>query len=183
MTSFRNADRDGRLERLLAIHAARLQALVDQHCGRSPGLDPADVAQEVRIRLWKALERDQSEGFPASYVQRVVATVVVDALRRSAVRAADPLPEDEAHALAAGEADRPERRAASDQALAGLDAALAALPQRRRVAVRLHLQGFVAAEIAALCRVSVDAVRKLVERGLEELREELRARGLGDLDE
>ena len=84
---------DARLTRILNAFGARLGILLRSYHLDRQGIDPADVEQEVRIRLWKAIERDRSGAFHASYVQRVVATTVIDALRRAEVRAAEPLPE------------------------------------------------------------------------------------------
>src|SRR5512144_142634 len=84
-----------RLEALFRTYGAKVQALLMTYGLDKHGIDPADVEQEVRIRLWKALERDRSGAFHASYVQRVVASTVIDALRRAEVRAAEPLPEED----------------------------------------------------------------------------------------
>lgn len=91
---------DARLTRILNAFGARLGILLRSYHLDRQGIDPADVEQEVRIRLWKAIERDRSGAFHASYVQRVVASTVIDALRRAQVRAAEPLPDEEDSAAA-----------------------------------------------------------------------------------
>src|SRR5688572_7860125 len=53
------------------------------------GIDDEDVEQEVRIRLWTALEREPGKELPAAYVQKVVFSAVVDAVRRERVRRRD----------------------------------------------------------------------------------------------
>ncbi len=105
-----------------SVHA-RLEALFRHVWRQGPGLaddvrldkhgiDPADVEQEVRIRLWRALERDRSGAFAASYIQRVVASTVIDALRRAEVRAAEPLPDEDDEPGSVGEDPiGPDRRA------------------------------------------------------------------------
>ena len=50
---------------------------------------------------------------------------------------------------------------------------------RRRVAVELHLQGYGHVEIAGMLGQSDEAVRKLVSRGLEDLKVLLSGRGMG----
>jgi DNA-directed RNA polymerase specialized sigma24 family protein len=82
-----------RLDQLLRRFAARVRAQIESNRLIQHGIDPDDVEQEVRIRLWKALERDPNADFPASYIQKVVVTVMVDALRRAQSRAADALPD------------------------------------------------------------------------------------------
>lgn len=178
----RDAEQHARLEALLRDFGARLKALVANQCGPRSGLDPDDVAQEVRIRLWQAIERDRNATFHASYIQKVVVTTVIDAHRRAAVRAAEPLPEE-------GGADqlvdpaRPDRTAISDQHLELLERAIAALPERRQEPLRLHLQGFSLVEIARLTHSTDEAVRKLVTRGLSELKLRLAELGMDQDDD
>src|SRR5437870_5604547 len=82
-----------RLNRLLAEFGGRVRAAIEARCSGDQGLDPDDIEQDVRIRLWQALERDRNVVFAASYIQRVVLSAVIDASRRAQVRAAEPLPE------------------------------------------------------------------------------------------
>jgi RNA polymerase sigma-70 factor (ECF subfamily) len=150
------------------------------------GIDPADVEQEVRIRLWKALERDRSGAFHASYVQRVVASTVIDALRRAEVRAAEPLPEEEDESPAdLGDGPvGPEQSAGDVERMQGLERCMAEIPERRRLPISLHLQGFSLQEIADLAGIpSAEAARKLVSRGLEELKSRLRELGYGNFED
>ena len=170
-----------RVERLLRDFGTRLHQAVRRHCGPDSGIDPEDVEQEVRIRLWRALMRDRSEAAHASYIQKVVVSVVVDAFRRARLRATEPLPEEGSaggpEPLQDGMQD-PERRAGSAQAAEVLGQCLQELAERRREVVELHLQGHGHVEIAAMLGISDEAVRKLVSRGMDELRELLARRGL-----
>ncbi|KAB2900462.1 MAG: RNA polymerase sigma factor [Xanthomonadales bacterium] len=174
-----------RLEQLLVAYGARVRALLVGYGLDRHGIDPADVEQEVRIRLWHALERDRSGAFHASYVQRVVASTVIDALRRAQVRAAEPLPEEDDGSFEVDLAPvAPERRAGDLQQMQGLQRCLAEIPERRRLPIALHLQGFSLQEIADIAGIaSAEAARKLVSRGLEGLKQRLRELGLGDFED
>src|SRR5579862_4142222 len=83
-----------RLHELLANYAAKVRALIAGHGLGQYGIDPDDIEQEVRIRLWKALERDRNAAFHTSFIQRVVMTTVIDAIRAVNARPAEPLPDD-----------------------------------------------------------------------------------------
>ena len=83
-----------RLHRLLADYGAKVRSLIDGHGLGQYGIDPADIEQEVRIRLWKALERDRNAAFHTSFIQRVVLTVVIDAIRAANARPVEALPDD-----------------------------------------------------------------------------------------
>jgi RNA polymerase sigma-70 factor (ECF subfamily) len=66
----------------------------------------------------------------------------------------------------------------------GIERCLNEIPERRRVVVALHLQGFSLQEIADLAGIaSAEAARKLVSRGLEELKSRLRELGYGDFED
>ena len=175
-----------RLEELFRAYGGRVRGLLQTYGLDRHGIDPADVEQEIRIRLWKALERDRSGAFHASYVQRVVASTVIDALRRAEVRATEPLPEEEddspveLNVAAAG----PERIAGDAERMQGIERCMNEIPERRRVPIALHLQGFSLQEIADLAGIpSAEAARKLVSRGLEELKTRLRELGYGDFED
>ncbi|HET6602620.1 MAG TPA: sigma-70 family RNA polymerase sigma factor [Xanthomonadaceae bacterium] len=183
------------IDRLLARFGARIRSLVEQHCGADQGLDPDDIEQEVRIRLWKALSRprpgqppgpesgDQDPVLPASYIQRTVVSVVVDGVRRAKVRETTPLPEeDERPAIYEDPIAGPEQRAGIDQRLRCLESGLRGLAGRRRVAVELSLQGFAPQEVADLMGLTFDAARKLIERGMNDLRSRMSAYGMDHAD-
>ncbi len=173
------------LEALIRRFAARVRAQIASHRLDRHGIDPEDVEQEVHIRLWRTLERDPNAVLPASYVQKVVASVLVDAVRRASLRATDALPEDDdggAPALPSQD-PRPDRWADEAQRLGRLAVAIDGLPERRRRPLQLYLQGFTIPEVAQLSELTFDAARKLVYRGLAEIKERLKAMGEEGFDE
>lgn len=175
-----------RLEEIFRAYGVRVKGMLKTYGLDKHGIDPADIEQEVRIRLWHALERDRSGAFHASYVQRVVASTVIDALRRAQVRATEPLPEeDDEQPVELGEGPvGPERSAGDSERMQGIERCMAEIPERRRLPIALHLQGFTLQEIADLAGIaSADAARKLVSRGLEELKIRLRELGHGDFED
>lgn len=114
-----------------------------------------------------------------------MASTVIDALRRAQVRAAEPLPEEDDGSIELEVAQvAPDRRAGDLEHMQGLKRCLEEIPERRRLPIALHLQGFSLQEIADLAGIpSAEAARKLVSRGLEELKHRLRDRGLGDFED
>ncbi|HMM68067.1 MAG TPA: sigma-70 family RNA polymerase sigma factor [Dokdonella sp.] len=175
---------DARLEQVLRDFGSRLGVLMRSYRLDRHGIDPDDVEQEVRIRLWKAISRDRSGAFHASYVQRVVATTVIDALRRAEVRAAEPLPENDDEPGQLPETGvGPEQSATDGERMSGLQRCLAEIPERRRLPITLHLQGFSLQEIADVAGTSAEAARKLVTRGLDDLKSRLRELGYGEFDD
>jgi RNA polymerase sigma-70 factor (ECF subfamily) len=171
-------DPGGALEALMARFADAVRRLA-----RARGLaatDVDEVLQDVRIRLWRALEgRGNDAPLPASYLYRAAMSATVDLLRRRRARRAEPLDRADAEP----EPARPPRTGVEDAAYAELVRAVAeevaALPPDRQVALRMHLEGYEREEIARLLGWSEPRTRHLIYRGLATLRERLRARGLG----
>ena len=166
------------LDGLLARAAERVRAVA-----RSHRLDPAsvdEVFQEVRLRIWRAFG-DQGETIrqlPAAYVYQTARAAAIDLIRRRRARRSDqsdPLEsvgEIATHRLA----DRLLlAREFGDQ----IEAALGELAESRRPIVRMYLQGYDREEIGRTVGWSEAKVRNLLYRGLADLREALKRRGIG----
>lgn len=173
------ATTDAALRALLIRFGGKLRAEISRHRLDQYGVDVQDVEQEVRIRLWKTLQRDPNTPLPASYIQRTVLSVLVDSVRRAQARPPEAATEAEASfdRVETGEVS-PEREAASWQLAEQVHRCIANLPERRQRPLQLYLQGFSLAEVADLCDLTFDAGRKLIYRGLDELKQQLRDAGL-----
>ncbi len=173
-----------RLKEVLERYGKRLRMVVESHCGRDRGLDADDIEQEVRIKLWKMLESDKTLDFPASYIQKVVATTVIDALRRAEVRHAESLDTDVEPAVDPSFSGpmQPDRHAGHGNWGALLLRCIAELPERRRLPVQLALQGFKAEEIATMTGCTVAAAQQLSYRGIEDLKVRLKELGADEID-
>ena len=114
------------------------------------------------MALVRLLERPPGEGSTprgASYLWRVAYTVVIDEIRRFRRQ------QRQAAQLPAGE-----RRTPGPEARSELLECLAALQDRRRTAVTLHLQGFRTGEVATALGWTEKQAENLVYRGLADLR-------------
>jgi RNA polymerase sigma-70 factor (ECF subfamily) len=155
-----------------------------RRAGRHRGLaehDLDELLQDVRIRLWRALQTGEKiSTVTASYVYRTAQTAAVDLIRRRRVSRESPLALHEEAAAAAVVLDAPQLAAVTrDEVTASLESALAGLVRARGVAVRMHLAGYPREEIAALMGWSEAKTRNLVYRGLADLRTRLEALGIG----
>jgi RNA polymerase sigma-70 factor (ECF subfamily) len=172
------------LEGLLRDFGRRIRQLVESHCRGNPGLDPDDIEQEIRVRLWRALESDRIGTLGASYIQRVVVSTVIDAARRAALRVTESLDAGGHESLAEWTlGPTVEEFAIGRERSERIWGVIESLPVRRRVPIKLHLQGFSLQEIAELEGVTPEAARKLVSRGMEALKERLKQLGIGDDDD
>ena len=175
-------DSDARFAAVVEQYGHLLRAAIARACPRHLGIQPDDLEQEARLRLWKALSGEREVRDPASYIYRVAATTAIDAIRRLKARREQQLdPEDPegppraepARAAEGGEAAL-DRRLLLDK----VERVLGALDGRRSQVVKLYLQGFTTTETAALLGSSEAAVRNLLHRALKELRERLREEGI-----
>lgn len=169
---------------LIAEFRKRIRGAVAHHCRGVAGLDADDIEQEVHVRLWRALDSDRSEPLRASYIQRVVVSTVIDASRRAAIRVTEPLADDDDPGFSEPtRGPTAEQAAIERQRVEVVWAAIDALPVRRRVPVKLHLEGFALKEIGDLEGVSEEAARKLVARGMEALKARLAELGIDGLED
>ncbi len=162
------------IERALAAAEPRLRALFQRHAAREPGLDVDELVQEARIRLWKALDGEKNIDSLASYLQKIVTSVFIDALRRRAARPEDSA-EPELEQSPAPTSEAPEHAAAQAERAQRLRQALAALHERRRQPTLLLLQGFSTVEISRLMQITEATARNLAYRGVEDLKIQLAA--------
>jgi RNA polymerase sigma-70 factor (ECF subfamily) len=169
---------------MLARFGARMRAQIESNRLSQHGIDVEDVEQEVRIRLWKTLERDPNAELPASYIQRTVASALIDAVRRAQVRPTEALPETEEGLVdLPGLGHGPDRSTLDAQHIAHLRVCMQALPVRRRLPLQLYLQGYALQEVADLTDLTLDSARKLVYRGLDEIKQRLRVLGMDNFDD
>jgi RNA polymerase sigma factor (sigma-70 family) len=140
------------------------------------GVDPDDVLQEIRIKVWKGVRSEKKIRSQASYIKSVVSSTLVDCLRRS--RRDERLMQHELEKIrlegqGAGE-NMPD--AASLKKIIG-EAADSLMESRRRV-VKLFLLNMSVEEIAVSLDWSQDKARNLLYRGLCDMRKILKARGI-----
>ena len=169
------------LDAFLETHTASVREAARRACPLAFGVRPEELEQEIRIRIWKALEDETEITNPASYIRRVAVTAAIDVVRRITARREEPL-RDEASGpigVVPQTADAsPEEVARGHEIRRKLKSALTRISRSRQRAVRLHLQGFTSDEIAGLLGFSEAKSRNLVYRGLDDLREELRIEGI-----
>jgi RNA polymerase sigma-70 factor (ECF subfamily) len=172
-----------RAEALSEEDYTRLRRELRRAVGRvcPPGLraDADDIVQEALIRVVAVLRgREGKTELRSSYLWRVAYTATVDELRRRRRRREVSL-EDGGAERFVDSAPGPDLARSGGEIGDALRDCLARLPASRRPAVVLHLQGHSVPEAARLLGAAAKNVENLVYRGLTELRECLRAKGLG----
>lgn len=177
---------EARFNSILEEYGGFLRKAIASHCPKDLGLSFDDLYQEVCVRLWRSLSSEKVISDLASYLHRITATTTIDALRRVKARREEqmnlsPAQDSEIeveHSQPRDVHTSPEAVARYQELIGIVQVVLERLPQNRQRAVRLHLQGLTTAEIGELMAWSEAKARNLVYRGLDELRNQLRAHGV-----
>ncbi len=139
--------------------------------------DVEDVCQEVFIRVLGARERYRSQGSFSTWLYRIALNVARDNRRRQKRQGPQALSLE--HEVASP-AHAPDAMLAQREAGELIDRALAAIPpDLREVLVLKHFGKLSFAETAAVLDLPVSTVKSRVQAALNQLRGELRRRGLG----
>ena len=170
------------LERVIARFGPMLRSVGRRRGLSEPDLD--ELAQEVRVRLWRALaEGEKIHQVKTSYVYRAAMSAALDMIRRRRARAEQTLEHevgDVAGATAGHlDSDRPDAELEQRELAERIDRAITELAEPRDVVVRLHLSGYDRFEIARLLGWTEPKVRNLIYRGLADLRVLLLQQGIG----
>lgn len=149
-------------EALVAQYHRLVMSLLYRYYGGRLQQDAEDVAQEVWVKIWRQLKKNESNIVdPKSYIYRTVQSCAWDAVHRLNQRAdvTAALPSDPS-AEATEQVDSRDQR---DRRLA-MDQMIASLPADEARMVRAYLQGFNYAETARLLGCSEGRVRNLLTR-------------------
>ncbi len=129
-----------------------------------------DIAQEAFLRLWRGADGVEAIGDTLlPWLRRVASNLAIDRLRKARrLDVTDELPDqpDQARQLQTLE---------TRDTAARVEAALASLPERQRLAVGLfHFEELSQREVAQAMEISEDALESLLARGRRKLREILK---------
>jgi len=172
---------------LVGEHEQAVFRTITRLCGAAAPVE--DLAQEVFLRLYRALPEFRGESALSTYLYRITVNVAQDEWKRRRREREHVAPlgcaEDDAGESAplanfaadafAGEHTRtPEQRLATAELQAAVDAALLALPERERAVLVLYHQEELSYEgVAAALGLPVNTVRTHLHRGRARLREAL----------
>ena len=173
MLSFQSG-RDEAFEELVACYEGQVFSLLRRLLGPTYPLE--DVAQEVFVRLFRTRDRYRPSGRLGTFLYRITYNLALNALRdrkRDRTSAALPrTPDGEAVELEDPRTEAPYEASDRDTWAGKIDAALQELPENQRSAlVFQHYDGLDLAEIGEVLGISAKAVKSLLHRARENLRD------------
>lgn len=152
----RQADR-GAFTQLVGLYFNMVYRVAWRTLGGGDGAE--DVAQEAFLRLWRNPHQLREGAALKAWLMRVAANLAIDRHRRRGPVAGGELPD------VADESDDADRALRRGEAAAAIDEAIAALPERQRLALVLsHFEGLGNREIADTMELTVEAVESLLAR-------------------
>jgi RNA polymerase sigma-70 factor (ECF subfamily) len=141
------------------------------------GIDPDDVFQEVRIKLWKLLNDEKKIINYSSYIKKIVNSSVIDHIRK--MRRERGLILQQKHKTISEWKSTYEIGSIYDKNLKKMvSETVDSLLESRRKVVKLYLLNLSIEEIATLFCWSRDKTRNLLYRGLSDLKKVLKEKGI-----
>jgi RNA polymerase sigma-70 factor, ECF subfamily len=137
-----------------------------------------DIGQQVFVRVWKSAARYEPTAKFTTWLMTITRNLVFNELRRRrrAHLVSMEEVEDDAvqHQLADAEASGPSKKLLETEMQEAIDAAIASLPEKQRLAIVLRrYEGMPYDEIAKVLDTSVEALKSILFRARAGLRETL----------
>lgn len=165
------------LEAVLERFSRFIQAHIQKYNPQKNGIDPDDIFQEIKIKIWKILRNEKKIKNYSSYIKKIVNSSVIDQLRKSrreeGILFHEKLKEISDH-KSFYIMDRAHNRGLKEIIGESVDS----LIESRRKVVRLYLLNMTIEEIATLLNWSKDKTRNLLYRGLADLKKKLKENGI-----
>ncbi len=169
-----------RLNQLFQQHQHLIEKAVYSQNVQITGITADDVIQEVSIRIIKILESDREIENLSSYIYRTAANVIVDLARKHKRHLNDvTLPgqheeDDIYHADLISPESEPDQLVVDQEIQVKILETIETLPESRRIAVKLRLQGYSVKEMSELTGWPFYKAENLSKRAMAALKEKLK---------
>jgi len=173
----KNNDKIKEFEAIINKFSRFVKANIQKFNVQKSGIDPDDILQEVKIKIWKILENEKNIKNYASYIRKVVDSSVIDKLRRLKREKIIYLYEKykwiseyKSSYFPKISGDNKEKHIISE--------AVESLIESRRKVVKLFLLNMTIEEISTYLKWSKDKTRNLLYRGLSDLKKSIKEKGI-----
>jgi RNA polymerase sigma-70 factor (ECF subfamily) len=165
-------------ERVLETYSSSIRSSLARFGLDRRGIDPEDVLQDIRLKLWKRFMSEKKIRRRASYISVVVNSALADCLRRA--RRVDKVVGREKQRVLLETRAAPNNPAPDENIRRMLGEATDALLESRRAVVKLFLLDLSLDEITQSLGWSRNKTRNLLYRGIADIRKSLMDRGIGN---
>ena len=162
-------DKEIELQQILERFSSLIRIHIIKFNPQRYGVDPDDIVQEIRIKIWRLLKHEKNIRNYPSYIKKIVNSSVIDFLRKR--RRDDGIIFTEKQMkVSEGKKDYPATSLFDEELRDTLSQAVESLIESRRKVVRLHLLDMTIEEISAIYNWSSNKTRNLLYRGLTDLK-------------
>lgn len=156
-------------KRIIEVYSGYMNFQVQRFNLLKYGLDPEDILQDIRIRIWKLLCNERPIQSPTSYIRRIINSAVIDQLRKR--RRDDSLVLFEKRKRIAERSFSYSGESMQNRFFEQrVGKAVELLKDSRRQVIKLYLLNLNIKEISAYMNWSQDKTRNLLYRGFADLR-------------
>ena len=149
-----------------------IQASVQKIHPQKLGIEPDDLVQEIRIKLWKIFESEKKISNHSSYIKKAINSIIIDQIRVSRRHERTLELEKQKTIQDYGYSHNPlDIKNDIGQSVNSL------MESRRRV-VKLFFLGLSLGEISAMFDMSESGTRNLLYRGLKDLKDIMKVKGV-----
>jgi RNA polymerase sigma-70 factor (ECF subfamily) len=166
-------------ERLLERFSSFIQMHIQKFDPQKNGIDPEDISQEIRIKIWQILKDEKKIKNYSSYIRKIVDSTVIDQLRRKR-RQEGIIIKEKLKRISEQQGFYTMRGSTEKIPSYTMGRALDSLMKSRQKVVRLFLLNMTLEEIAISLNWSKDKTRNLLYRGLSDLKKSLIEQGIND---
>ena len=168
-----------KLEHIFLQHQHLIQKAVASQSVNIQGVTADDVTQEVSIRVLKLLQGDREIENLSSYIYRTTANVIIDLARKHKkhlmdVTMPDQTDEDDYRTELVSTQAEPEQKMVGKETQMLVLQAIESLPESRRIAVKMRLQGYSVKEMSDLTGWAFYKAENLSKRGMAALKDKLK---------
>jgi RNA polymerase sigma-70 factor (ECF subfamily) len=164
-------------ENLINRFSQFVKAHIQKFNVQKSGIDPDDIFQEVKIKIWKILEDEKKIENYASYIRKIVDSSIIDQLRKLK-RERGIFTHEKQRCIFDQKSNYLAAISPEANAKEIIGQAVNLLIESRRTVVKLYLLNMTIEEISIFLKWSKDKTRNLLYRGLSDLKKMLREKGI-----
>jgi RNA polymerase sigma-70 factor (ECF subfamily) len=173
----RNEQKIKEFENLINRFSQFVKAHIQKFNVQKSGIDPDDIFQEVKIKIWKILEDEKKIENYASYIRKIVDSSIIDQLRKLK-REQGIFTHEKQKWIFDQKSNYLAPISPETNAKEIIGQAVNLLIESRRTVVKLYLLNMTIEEISIFLKWSKDKTRNLLYRGLSDLKKILREKGI-----
>lgn len=173
----RKLNNSDRFREIIDRFSSFIHAHIQKFNPQKSGIDPDDLAQQVKIKLWKILEDENKIKNYSSYIKKVVDSTVIDQLRKSR-RQEGIIIHEKQKRISEQNSFYCSNITYNKNIKQIIDEAMNSLLVSRQKVVHLYLLNMTLEEISIFLNWSKDKTRNLLYRGLADLKKKLKELGI-----